>query len=116
VLIVGLALWLVGISLVLRFFSVSSQPRCPACEGELEYWPGHTRCADCGKPIERPRALDGPAWGRPEPERVHAIVAAVLESPLGRRSRSAHAPGAVIARYQRARTGSTRSAKRRTLS
>ena len=36
-LIVVLALWLIGISLVLRFFSVASEPRCPACDGEQLY-------------------------------------------------------------------------------
>jgi hypothetical protein len=117
VLIVGLALWLIGISLVLRFFSVVTQPRCPDCEGELEYWPGHTRCADCGKPVDPTVPRPAPTLRSPEPDRIHAIVAAVLQGSLGRRSRDATTPpGSLPARYQRASTGKTRSANRRTLS
>jgi hypothetical protein len=112
VLIVVLALWLVGISLVLSFFSVASEPRCSKCKGELEIWPDHQRCVDCGwlaVSAAHPGA-EGPWGGAEDP--VHAIVAAVVEGKLRVPARER----ARALRYQRARTGSTRSANRRTLS
>jgi hypothetical protein len=116
VLIVVLALWLVGISLVLRFFSVASEPRCSKCKGELEIWPDHQRCVDCGWLVVDARHARTVWPWRSAEDPVHAIVAAVVEGKLRlpARERARSALGSV--RYQRARTGRTRSAKSRTLS
>lgn len=117
-LIVVLALWLVGISLVLRFFSVASERRCSKCKGELEIWPDQQRCVDCGWRVADLRPARGAwPWRGDDLDPVHAIVTAVVEGRLGRPPRSERARPALRAvLYQRARTGSTRSAKSRTLS
>jgi hypothetical protein len=114
VLIVFLALWLVGISLVLRFFSVATELRCTACDAEVELWPESRRCPDCGQiapdaPSSRPHG----AWLGADLDPVHALVAAVVQGRMrGERPRRPVAP----VHYQRASSGSTRSANSRTLS
>lgn len=113
-LIVFLALWLVAISLVLRFLSVTSEARCTACAAELELWPESRRCPDCGQvasePAERRPAR---AWLPAERDPIHALVAAIVQ---GRRQAERARRPAAPAHYQRASSGSTRSANSRTLS
>jgi hypothetical protein len=119
VLIVFLALWLVAISILLRFFAVSAGSRCTTCGGEVELWPDRRRCSDCGRvPPERSAARSkGPAWPSAEADPVHRIAAAALAQTRVERARAERlARASAPARYQRATTGSTRSANNRTLS
>jgi hypothetical protein len=119
VLIVFLALWLVAISLVLRFVSIASGLRCAACGGELELLPDSRHCPDCGKDVAIPRRVGDRRGALHEDEReaaVHALVESVLYSPLMRSQRGERAhPTSPPGHYQRASSGSTRSAKSRTL-
>jgi hypothetical protein len=120
VLIVILALWLVAISLVLRFIGVSVDLRCAACGGELELWPESRHCPDCGKQVAMPRRrFSRVRRGRrdAEVEAIHALVASVVQGGLNRSRRHERAhPLSPPVHYQRASSGNTRSAKSRTLS
>jgi hypothetical protein len=110
VLIVVLALWLVAMSLVLRFMTVAGERRCPDCDGEVELFPNLRRCPDCSAVLP-----DGPAstaW-HTDLDPVQALVSAVVQARLrGDRLRRSVAP----VHHQRASSGSTRSANSRTLS
>jgi hypothetical protein len=114
VLIVVLALWLIGISLVLRFFGVTAERRCAVCGGEVELWPESRRCVDCGEVMaDAPLSGRAGTWLGSGLDPVHALVAAVVQGRVrGERPRRAGAP----AHYQRASSGKTRSANSRTLS
>ena len=75
-LIVVLTLWLIGISLVLRFFGVAAEARCDRCGGEVELWPESRRCPDCGEvaaAARGKRASDD--WLGSGLDPVHALVA-----------------------------------------
>jgi len=122
VLIVVLAVWLVAISVVLRFLSVSSsgEARCGACSAELELFPESRRCPDCGASVRAPP--QNPARVHrvrrdDEHEAIHTLVAAVVQGGLHREPRGERGlPPSPPMHYPRASSGSTLSAKSRTLS
>jgi predicted RNA-binding Zn-ribbon protein involved in translation (DUF1610 family) len=116
VLIVVLALWLVAISLVLRFLSVAGEARCTSCGGELELWPETRTCPDCGVAVAAPIRKNRARLPDDEHDSLHALVSAVVQGGLNRPRHGERLHPSAPLHYHRVSSGSTRSANSRTLS